>query len=218
MECYLAIKKNGVLPLGTTWMELEHIIMLSEMSDNAKHCIVSLNIWNLKQTKDEIFFRPLSFKVQNFVEPAQTPLVVLVKKAHRIQEKKFQIEPASQSLWLGNRWQWRFCSLSLSFPGVLCCWFVWFYSVCRLTFLEKCLPRSLNLCDLSTPELITPAGKFLCLLLKILVRIRLNPFICLSRALGHTGCLWVTCPPQVLWAVSQESGRPGSCPAVQTYP
>ena len=36
-------------------MELEHIIMLSEMSDKAKHCIVSLNIWNLKKTKNEIF-------------------------------------------------------------------------------------------------------------------------------------------------------------------
>lgn len=33
--------------------------------------------------------------VQNFVEPAQTPLVVLVKKAHRIQGKKFQIEPVT---------------------------------------------------------------------------------------------------------------------------
>ena len=36
-------------------MELEHIIMLSEMSDKAKHRVVSLNIWNLKKTKNEIF-------------------------------------------------------------------------------------------------------------------------------------------------------------------
>ena len=94
-------------------MELEHIIMLSEMSDNAKHCIVSLNIWNLKQTKDEIFFRPLSFKVQNFVEPAQTPLVVLVKKAHRIQEKKFQIEQ-----WLNkcHRIEYYTAMKKLAFP------------------------------------------------------------------------------------------------------
>ena len=31
MEYYLAVKKNGILPIATTWMELEGI-MLSEIS------------------------------------------------------------------------------------------------------------------------------------------------------------------------------------------
>ena len=35
MEYYLAIKKNGILPFATTWMELEGI-MLSEISQSEK--------------------------------------------------------------------------------------------------------------------------------------------------------------------------------------
>ena len=36
MECYLAIKKNEILPSATMWMEPEGIIMLSEISQSEK--------------------------------------------------------------------------------------------------------------------------------------------------------------------------------------
>ena len=35
MECYSAIKKNEILPLATTWMELDGI-MLTEISQSEK--------------------------------------------------------------------------------------------------------------------------------------------------------------------------------------
>ena len=35
MECYLAMRKNEILPFATTWMELEGI-MLSEISQSEK--------------------------------------------------------------------------------------------------------------------------------------------------------------------------------------
>ena len=43
MEYYSAIKKNKILPLATTWMDLEGI-MLSEISqtEKDKECILSL--------------------------------------------------------------------------------------------------------------------------------------------------------------------------------
>ena len=43
MEFYSAIKKNEILPLATTWMDLEDI-MLSEISktEKDKYCIISL--------------------------------------------------------------------------------------------------------------------------------------------------------------------------------
>ena len=42
MEYYSAIKKNEILPLVTTWMDLEGI-MLSEVSQTKKdkHCMIS---------------------------------------------------------------------------------------------------------------------------------------------------------------------------------
>ena len=41
MEYYSAIKKNEVMPFATTWMDLE-IIILSEISQKEKHCMISL--------------------------------------------------------------------------------------------------------------------------------------------------------------------------------
>ena len=43
MEYYSAIKKNEILPLATTWMDLESI-MLSQISqtEEDKYCIISL--------------------------------------------------------------------------------------------------------------------------------------------------------------------------------
>ena len=43
MEYYLAIKKNGIIPFMTTWMDLEGI-MLSEISqtEKDKHHVISL--------------------------------------------------------------------------------------------------------------------------------------------------------------------------------
>ena len=43
MEYYSAIKKSGILPFATTWMDLEGI-RLSEVSqtEKAKYCMISL--------------------------------------------------------------------------------------------------------------------------------------------------------------------------------
>ena len=52
MEYYSAIKKNGILPFATTWMDLEGI-MLSEISQTEKdrYCMISLicGILKIKQ-------------------------------------------------------------------------------------------------------------------------------------------------------------------------
>ena len=49
MEYYSAIKRNEVMPLAATWMDLE-IIILSEVSqtEKDKYHIISL-MWNLKK-------------------------------------------------------------------------------------------------------------------------------------------------------------------------
>ena len=50
MECYSAIKKNEIMPLAATWMDLE-IVILSEVSQTEKekyHMI--LLIWGISKT------------------------------------------------------------------------------------------------------------------------------------------------------------------------
>ena len=52
MEYYWAIKKNGILPFTTMWMELE-CIMLSELSLLEKDNYMISLMWNLRNTMDE---------------------------------------------------------------------------------------------------------------------------------------------------------------------
>ena len=41
MDYYSAIKRNEILPLATTWMDLKNII-LNEVSQTDKYCMISL--------------------------------------------------------------------------------------------------------------------------------------------------------------------------------
>ena len=51
MEYYLAIKRNGILPFATMWMELEGI-MLSEISQR-QVLYDFTHMWNLRYKTDE---------------------------------------------------------------------------------------------------------------------------------------------------------------------
>ena len=55
----LGHKKNGIMPLATTQMDLEFII-LSEVSQKEKdqYHMVSLNTWSLKYGTNELIYRP----------------------------------------------------------------------------------------------------------------------------------------------------------------
>lgn len=144
----------------------------------------------------------------------------IAKKAHRIQGKNPNRTSLSGTL-AGNQKDNRgfVLFLSLSLSGVTCCWFAQFYSFCRLTFPGKMsAPVPESVCPVSSSAYHSCWRKLLCLLLKILVRIRLDAFICPSTAVGHTGCLWVTCPSLVLWAVTWEGQSPGPSQTVQNYP
>ena len=53
VEYYLAIKKKESLPLATTWMDLEDIV-LSEISQTEKDILCYLTyIWNLKKQNSQ---------------------------------------------------------------------------------------------------------------------------------------------------------------------
>ena len=48
MEYYSAIKKNEIMPLAATWMDLETVIK-SEVSQKEKniYCIIMMHIWGI---------------------------------------------------------------------------------------------------------------------------------------------------------------------------
>ena len=52
IEYYLAIKNDEILPFGTTWMDLEGI-MLSEVSQRKTNTICFTYRWNLKNNINE---------------------------------------------------------------------------------------------------------------------------------------------------------------------
>ena len=51
MEYHLAMRKNEILPLAATWMELEGMI-LSEISRSQKAAYVFPHVWNLRNLKE----------------------------------------------------------------------------------------------------------------------------------------------------------------------
>ena len=162
------------------------------------------------------FFQAFEFECTELCRTSSNTFGGSCKESSQNPRKKFQMEPVTLA---GKQMTWRFCSLSLSLPGVLCCWCVWFYSFCRLTFSgNMSAPVPKTMWPVNSRAYHSYWQKFLCLLLKILVRIRLNPFICLSIALGHTGCLWVTCPPLVLWAVSRKEWEAWFLPSCADLP
>ena len=52
LEYYSAMKKNEIMPLAATWMQLDGI-MLSEVTQKDEDP-TSLNMWNLKLDTDEL--------------------------------------------------------------------------------------------------------------------------------------------------------------------
>ena len=54
MEYYSAIKKDGILPFATTWMNPE-VIMLSEISGEERQIPYDFtHTWNIKKQNDKI--------------------------------------------------------------------------------------------------------------------------------------------------------------------
>ena len=51
-EHYSAIKKNGILPFATAWMDLEGV-MLSEISQSENNKYDFMCMWNLKSNINE---------------------------------------------------------------------------------------------------------------------------------------------------------------------
>ena len=57
MEYYSAIKKNEIMPLAATWMELE-IIILSELRQKDRQISYDItNMWNLKYDTNELIYK-----------------------------------------------------------------------------------------------------------------------------------------------------------------
>ena len=58
MEYYSAIKKNEIMPLAATWMDLE-IIILSEVSQTEKddYYMIIISMWNLKNNTNELIYK-----------------------------------------------------------------------------------------------------------------------------------------------------------------
>ena len=55
MDYYSAIKKNEIMPLEATWMDLE-IITLSEVSERQIACDLTY-MWNLKNAANELIYK-----------------------------------------------------------------------------------------------------------------------------------------------------------------
>ena len=54
MEYYSAIKKNEIMPLAATWMDLE-IIILSEVSQ--RQILFIVYMWNIKNNTNESIYK-----------------------------------------------------------------------------------------------------------------------------------------------------------------
>lgn len=152
-------------------MELEHITMLSEMSDKAKHCIVLLNIWNLKKPKMR-FFQTFEFQGIALCQTSSNTYGGSCKESSQNPRKKIPNRTSLSVTLAGKQTAVEVLFSLLSPPGVLCCWFVWVYSFCRLTFSGKMSdPVPKTMWPVNSRAYHSYWRKFLCLLLKILVRI-----------------------------------------------
>ena len=56
MEYYSVIKKNKIMPLAATWMQLE-IIILSEVRQKEKDKYDITYMWNLKYGTNELIYK-----------------------------------------------------------------------------------------------------------------------------------------------------------------
>ena len=57
MEYYSAIKKNEIMPLAATWMDLE-IVILSEVSQRERQIPHGITyMWNLKYDTNELIYK-----------------------------------------------------------------------------------------------------------------------------------------------------------------
>ena len=57
MECYLAIKKNEIMPFAAKWMDIESVILSKGSQTEQKYCMTFL-LWNLKRN----YINELTFK------------------------------------------------------------------------------------------------------------------------------------------------------------
>ena len=57
MEYYSTIKKNEILPLAATWMDLENIILSEVRSDRERQLSYITCMWNLKNSTNELIYK-----------------------------------------------------------------------------------------------------------------------------------------------------------------
>ena len=62
MEYHSAIKKNEVMPLAATWMDLESLILSQE--EKGKYSMTSLR-WNLKYDANELIYKAKQTPIEN---------------------------------------------------------------------------------------------------------------------------------------------------------
>ena len=56
MEYYSTIKMNEILPFTATWMDVK-IIILSEVRQKDKYCMIITYMWNLKNDTNELIYK-----------------------------------------------------------------------------------------------------------------------------------------------------------------